>query len=125
MNFMDGNLAIKVIMDCRTTSAHKFRTILGFRQHNAILTKQQSVVTNIMSSFEGENMQTKYNILSYRIDLYFHVYKPAIEIDENGHSHRNIDYEIKRERAIEQELSCKFIRIAPDKEDFSERRRYF
>ena len=69
-----------------------------------------------MSSFEGENMQTQYNVLSYRIDLYFHDYKLTIEIDENGQSHGNIDYDIKK--AIEQELGCKFIRIDPDKEDF-------
>ena len=58
----------------------------------------------IMSLFEEENMQTQQNILGYRIDLYFHDYKLAIEIDENGHSDRNIDYTIKRQKAIEQEL---------------------
>ena len=41
-------------------------------------------------------MQTQYNALSYRIDLYFHDYKLTKEIDENGLSDRNIDYEIKR-----------------------------
>ena len=30
------------------------------------------------------------------IDLYFHDYKLAIEIDRNGRSNRNIDYKIKR-----------------------------
>ena len=58
----------------------------------------------IKSSFEEENMQTQYNVLGYRIDLYYHDYKFAIEIDNNGHSNRNIDYEIKRQKAIEQEL---------------------
>ena len=58
----------------------------------------------IMSLFEEENMQAQQNILGYRIDLYFHDYKLAIEIDENGHSDRNIDYTIKRQKAIEQEL---------------------
>ena len=56
--------------------------------------------------------------LSYRIDLYFHDYKLAIEADENGHRNKNIDYEIKRQKAIDQERGCKFIRIDPDKEDF-------
>ena len=56
--------------------------------------------------------------LSYRIDLYFHDYKLAIETDENVHSDRSIDYEIKRQKVIEQKLECKFIRIDPDKEDF-------
>ena len=83
-------------MDCRITSAHKFRTKLGFKQYDVILTKDQSALTKIMSSFKGENIQTQYNVLSYRINLYFHGYKFAIEIDENGRSHRNIGYEIKR-----------------------------
>ena len=71
-----------------------------------------------MSSFEGENMQTQYKVLSYRIDSYFHGHKLAVEIDDNGHSDRNINYEIKTQKAIEQEIVCKFIRIDPDKEDF-------
>ena len=71
-----------------------------------------------MSSFEGENIQTQYNVLGYRIDLNFHDYKLAIEIDENGSSDRNIDNEIKRQKTIEQKLGCKFIRIDPDKENF-------
>ena len=63
-----------------------------------------------MSSFKGENTQS----------LYFHDYKLATEIDENGHSDRNIDHKIKRQKAIEQELGCKFIRTYHDKEDFDD-----
>ena len=44
-----------------------------------------------MSSFEGENMQTQYNVLGYRIDLCFHDYKLAKEIDKNRHSDRHIN----------------------------------
>ena len=89
--FISKKLAIKVIMDCRTTSAHKFRIRLIFKQYDFISTKEQPVLIKIISSFERENMQTQYKVLSYRIDLYFHDYKLAIEIDENGHSDRNID----------------------------------
>ena len=49
-----------------------------------------------MSSFKGENMQTQHYVLNSRTDFYFHGYKLSIEIDENGHSDRNIDYKIKR-----------------------------
>ena len=73
--------------------------------------------SKILSSFKGENMQTQYNVLIYRIDLYFHDHKLATAIDENGHSNRNIDYETKNEKAIEQELGSNFIRDDPDKED--------
>ena len=72
----------------------------------------------MVSSFEVEKMQTHFNCLGYRIDLYFHDHKRAIEIDENDHSDRNIDYEMKRQNLIEQNSSCRFIRIDPDKENF-------
>ena len=64
-------------------------------------------------------MQTKYTVLNYRIDLYFHEYKLAIEVDELGHNDRNIDYEIQRQQALERELNCVFIRINPDAIDFN------
>ena len=64
--------------------------------------------------------KTQYSVLlEYRIDLYFHDYKLAIEIDENEQSNRNIEYEIKRQKAIEEELGCEFIRINLEKEDFN------
>ena len=89
------------------------------RTVSAKRTKEQSVLRRIMSSFKGENMHRQCNVFSYRIGLYFHDYKIAIEIDGNGPGDRNIDYKIKRKKAIEQKLACKFIRIDPDKEDFN------
>ena len=72
-----------------------------------------------MRSFEVENLQTQYNVLSYRIDVYSHEFKTAIEIDENGRSRRIIDYQIKRQKAIEQKLGCTFMKIDPGKEEFN------
>ena len=46
------------------------------------LIKEQAVINSIKDAFEGENMQTQYTVLNYRIDLYFHKYKLAIEVDE-------------------------------------------
>ena len=43
-------------MDCRTTVVHKSRTRLGSKQYDLILTEKQSVLTRIISSFEGQNM---------------------------------------------------------------------
>ena len=59
------------------------------------------MLTKITISFKEENLQTQYIILSYRIELYSHEYKLAIEIDENRHSDRNIDYKRKRQKAIQ------------------------
>ena len=35
-----------------------------------------------MSSIEGDNIKTQYNVLCYRIEFYFRDYKLAIDIDE-------------------------------------------
>ena len=59
------------------------------------------MLASIMISFKEENMQTKYNVLGYMTDLYFYNNKLAIEIDENGHRDRSIDYEIKIKKKIE------------------------
>ena len=40
------------------------------------------------------------------------------KIHENEHSDRNIDYKIKRQKTIEQKLSCDFIRTNSGKKDF-------
>ena len=60
--------------------------------------------------------------MGYRDDLYFHDYKPEIEVDEFGHSDRSIKNEIQRQKAIEKELGCEFIRINPDEENVNERK---
>ena len=51
--------------------------------------------------------------------MYFYDCKLTIKIDENEHSDKDIDYKIKRKKAIEQEPDCKFIRIDPDKEEIN------
>ena len=67
--FTHVDLALKVIMDCRTVESCDFKRNLGFALHDVINTKEQSVISAIKDAFEGENMQTQYSVLSYRIDL--------------------------------------------------------
>ena len=99
-----------------------FRRSLGFNVIDAFNAKQQTLTNTTKAVFEGEDMQTEYSVLSYRVDLYFHKYKLVIEVDEFGCSGRDIEYEIKRQKAIEKELGCKFIRINPDEENFNDRK---
>ena len=108
-------------MHCRvaTPKSTEFKSRLGFNQYDIATKKEQTVVKSIMDTFEGENMQTRYCFLGYKIDLYFRDYKLAIEVDENDHINRKTDCEIKRQKALEKELDCKFIIINPDKEGFS------
>ena len=71
--------------------------------------KEQTVISAIKDAFEGENMQTQYSVLGYTIDLYFHEYKLAIEVDELGHADRNVNNDIDRQRALKRELNCVYL----------------
>ena len=102
------DLALKVIMDCRTDESCNLKRNLGFRLHDVINTKEQTVINSIKDAFEGEDMQTQYSVLGYRIDLYFHKHKLAIEADELGHADRNLSNEIEKENALEKELDCDY-----------------
>ena len=117
--FIHVDLALKVIINSRIDHSCKFKRKLGFTLHDVINTKEQPVISAIKDAFEGEHMQTQYSVLSYRIDLYFHKYKLAIEVDELGHNDRNINDEIERQKALERERNCVFIRINPDAADFN------
>ena len=98
--FVYVNLALKIILDCRTVQSCAFKKNLGFTLHDVINTKEKSVISAIKDAFEGENMQIQYSVLGYRIDLYFHKYKLAIKVDELGHADRNSNNEIERQRVL-------------------------
>ena len=42
-----------------------------------------------------------------------------LQIDQLGHADKNIDNEIERQKTLEKELNCVFIRINPDEKDFN------
>ena len=69
-------------MDCRTDESCSLKRNLEFNLHNVINTKEKAVLRSIEDAYEGEDMQTEYTVISYRIDLYFHKHKLAIEVDE-------------------------------------------
>ena len=106
-------------MDCRTDETCNLKKNLGFRLHDVTNTKEQTVLKSIKHAFEAEDMQTQCSVLGYRIDLYFLKYKFAIEVDELGHADRNLSNETERQKALEKELDCVFIRINPDEENFN------
>ena len=70
--FIRVELALKVIMYCRTDELCNFKRNLGFALHDVINTNEQTVINSIKDAFEGDDMQSQYSVLSSRIDLYFH-----------------------------------------------------
>ena len=125
IKYVRSNFIGRIIKNCRGVKKYKDDTdkkekgkqreiLLGFKENDIYLTKEQSVLQPIMEVFEEENIQTQYSVLGYKIDLYFHEHKLAVQIDEKGHKDRNINDEIQREKVLEKELACEFIRINPD-----------
>ena len=53
----------------------------------------------------------------FRIDIYFTKYCLAVEIDEKGHTDRDLIFEEKRQKALEKKLNCVFIRINTSREN--------
>ena len=117
--FLHRDLALKIIMNCRTDESCNLKKNLRFTLHDVINAKEQTIINSIKDAFKGEDMQTQYTVIGYRIDLYFHKYDLAIEVDELGHNDRNIDCEIQRQQALERELNYVFIRINPDEINFN------
>ena len=83
------------------------------------MTQEQSILTKIKDSFSTEKIIFQHFVLGYRIDAYFLKHKLAIEVDERGHNDRDFEYEIERQKALEKELDCKFIRVNPARESFN------
>ena len=82
-------------MGGRSPAAIEFKSKLEFDQYDLTIKKESSVLKSIMENFEGEDKKTQYQVLNYRVDLYFYDYKLANEVDEGGHKDRNQNYEIK------------------------------
>ena len=51
-------------MDCRTPESCKFKRKLGFKLHDVINTKHQTIIRSIKEAFEGENMQSECSVLN-------------------------------------------------------------
>ena len=98
-------------MDCRTTPTVNFRTKLGFNQHDPIMTQKQSMLSKIVALFAAEEIILQHNVLGYRIDACLPKYKLAIQVDEQGHSDRDIDYEIEKQKTLLELIQLKKILI--------------
>ena len=78
-----------------------------------ILSKPIKLIFIFMNITE-KNIQVDKNgreYILFRIEVYFTEYILAVEINEKGHTDRDLIFEDKREEALEKKLGCKFIRI--------------
>ena len=79
-------------MCCRvlTPKAVEFRSELGFKEHDIVLSKEQSVISIIKIIFKRKNTATT--------QRYFPKHKLAIEVDEKEHSDRDQRKKMKKKK---------------------------
>ena len=64
---------------------------------------------------EFKRQYSKLQSGNYKIDLYLPGINVAIEYDENGHKNYTYEQQELRQKKIEKELGCHFIRVSDDK----------
>ena len=69
----------------------------------------------IMKKIQVDDKDQKY--ILFKTDIYFTKYSLAIEINEKSDTDRDLIFEEKRQKALEKNLNCKFIRINTSKEN--------
>ena len=74
---------------------------------------EQSLLPFDVTEFKRQYSNLKCG--NYRIDLYIPELNVAIEYDENGHKHYTYEQQELRQKLIEEELGCRFIRVSDDK----------
>ena len=87
-----------------------------FKKHNPL--EEYSVKIYEIDPYFYEHYEKKIQVdkngckyILFRTDVYFNKFLLAVEIDEKGHTDRDLIFEEKRQKALEKKLGCKFIRI--------------
>ena len=75
--------------------------------------KEIEFLDQLEQALQPFNIEGKrqYSVLNYRIDYYIPSLNIAIEYDENDHSNYTYEQHEGRQRNIEKELGCRFIRV--------------
>ena len=88
-----------------------------------ILLRFIKLILIFMSIVKRKKIQVDENGCKYiffRIDFYFSEYLLAVEVDEKGHTDRDVISEKKRQEVLEKKkLGCKLIRINMSKEGYN------
>ena len=118
--FIREDLAVYLLLHInRVPSIIKFRSKLGFKNNELVLSKECSIIIKLINAFSPiTEIIRQHNVLYYYVDLYLPKYKLVTEIDELGHNDRDNNTETIREKEIKDYLKCKFIRINTDKPDY-------
>lgn len=111
--------AIKLARHITTTEAAKFFEEMGEGKRHISSVESDSIGI-ITAAIDGHTRYKRhYPVGPYKVDLYLLDLKVAIECDEQGHKNRNKLMEEWRQKVIEEESKCQFIRFNPDETNFN------
>ena len=74
------------------------------------------IFMSITKKIQVDNNDQEY--ILFRLDIYFTEYFLAVEIDEKGHTDRDLIFEEKRQKTLERKRNCTFVRINTSKENY-------
>ena len=74
------------------------------------------ILVSIIKKIQVDSNGQQY--ILFRIGIYFTKRCLAVEIDEKGHTDRELEFEKKRQQALEKKLHCAFIRINTSRKNF-------
>ena len=104
---------------------HEVKSKIGSIFINGKILEEKSVRIYEIDPYFYEHYKEKIQVdnndwefILFRINVYFTEYFLAVEIDEKGHTDRDLIFEEKRQKALEKKLNCKFIRINTSKENY-------
>ena len=127
MNYINEYNLLKLISEAKTITSDdkiKFKKWLikqGLLSNDEYYTERKEIIfldklEQVLNSFNIKGIR-QYNIDKYRIDYYIPSLNIAIEYDENGHANYTYEQHEGRQKEIEKELGCKFIRVTDENSD--------
>ena len=126
--FLTEEGILDLICNSKNISSNKKDEFIEFLKNNNLI-KHDRVLTNqrkeinfldkLEQALKPFNIigKKQYNVLNYRIDYYIPHLNIAIEYDENGHASYTYEQHEGRQKEIEKELGCKFIRVNDNNSD--------
>lgn len=125
-NFIDFNNLHYLISTNRTWTLKKkkdFYKWLTSEEYDEYISKtyeETEFINKLEESLKAINITggvKQYNVLNYKIDYYIPSLNIAIEYDENNHSGYKYEAHEGRQKEIENELGCYFIRVTDENSD--------
>ena len=116
-----------IIPDYETSKCpeHEVKSKIGTIFVNEKILEEKSIRIYEIDPYFYEHYKEKIQVdnndqeyILFRIDVYFTEYFLAVEIDEKGHTDRDLIFEEKRQKALEKKLNCEFIRINTSRENY-------